>query len=90
MSPVHLIIRKESKTSPYDFPWADARIAFDAYQVKNNIDRNGYSLDQIQKESLSTRNAEYYGWSQIYKNSNTMTEFQHLKNTIKSTIKRIF
>ena len=71
-------------------PWADARIAFDAYQVKNNIDRNGYSLDQIQKESLSTRNAEYYGWSQIYKNSNTMTEFQHLKNTIKSTIKRIF
>ncbi|MEZ7747386.1 RHS repeat-associated core domain-containing protein, partial [Prevotella jejuni] len=42
-------------------PWSIARAAFDAYQTKNNMDKHGYSLDNINVEGKSTRNAEYYG-----------------------------
>ncbi|MCR4769447.1 MAG: RHS repeat-associated core domain-containing protein [Bacteroidaceae bacterium] len=70
--------------------WPDARIAFDAYQVKNNIDKNGFSLEQIQMEGISTRNAEYYGWSQVHRISWGKTECENIKSTIKSIIKRIF
>ncbi|MDE5813938.1 MAG: hypothetical protein K2H72_06610, partial [Muribaculaceae bacterium] len=38
-------------------PWALARIAFDSYQSKQN--RN------IEKEGLSTRNAERYGYEMV-------------------------
>ena len=64
-------------------PWSIARAAFDAYQTKNNMDKHGYSLDNINVEGKSTRNAEYYGWSQIYKYSNTKSKASNLWNSIK-------
>ena len=64
-------------------PWSIARAAFDAYQTKNNMDKHGYSLDNINVEGKSTRNAEYYGWSQIYKYSNTKSKASSLWNSIK-------
>lgn len=64
-------------------PWSIARAAFDAYQTKNNMDKHGYSLDNINVEGKSTRNAEYYGWSQIYKYSNTKYKASNLWNSIK-------
>ena len=64
-------------------PWSIARAAFDAYQTKNNMDKHGYSLDNIDVEGKSTRNAEYYGWSQIYKYSNTKSKASNLWNSIK-------
>ena len=64
-------------------PWSIARAAFDAYQTKNNMDKRGYSLDNIDVEGKSTRNAEYYGWSQIYKYSNTKSKASNLWNSIK-------
>jgi hypothetical protein len=64
-------------------PWSIARAAFDAYQTKNNMDNHGYSLGNINVEGKSTRNAEYYGWSQIYKYSNTKSEASNLWNSIK-------
>ena len=48
-------------------PWSIARAAFDAYQTKNNMDKHGYSLDNINVEGKSTRNAEYYGWREFNK-----------------------
>jgi len=64
-------------------PWSIARAAFDAYQTKNNMDKHGYSLDNINVEGKSMRNAEYYGWSQIYKYSNTKSKASNLWNSIK-------
>ena len=64
-------------------PWSIARAAVDAYQTKNNMDKHGYSLDNINVEGKSTRNAEYYGWSQIYKYSNTKSKASNLWNSIK-------
>ena len=68
-------------------PWSAARTAFDAYQTKNNMDKNGYSLGNINVEGLSTRNAEAYGWSMMYRSSNTITESKNLWSTIKSIFK---
>ena len=55
-------------------PWPAARIAFDAYQGG--------------RESISTQNAEYYGWSQTYIHSNSITESYHLRNSINSFVKK--
>jgi hypothetical protein len=68
-------------------PWSAARTAFDAYQTKNKMDKNGYSLGNINLEGLSTRNAEAYGWSMMYRSSNTITESKNLWSTIKSIFK---
>ena len=35
-------------------------------QIKSNIDRYGYTVKSFVGEGLSTRNAEYYGWSMYY------------------------
>ena len=50
-------------------PWNSARLAF--YQS-----RHGFRI-----EGLSTRNAEYYGWSQMYSHTSGITEAAHLRNT---------
>ena len=60
-------------------PWSAARIAFDGYQ----------SMSGLRAEGLSTRNAEYYGWSKMYSRSNTITESNNVKRTIKSVLRRI-
>ena len=57
--------------------WKAARIAFDTYQSKNNID-NGLHPGI---EGLSTRNAEYYGWSIMALYSNTHSESRNLWNS---------
>ena len=49
------------------------------------MDKHGYSLDNINVEGKSTRNAEYYGWSQIYKYSNTKSKASNLWNSIKDS-----
>lgn len=62
--------------------WGAARIAFDAYQSKSN--RNFVT------EGISTRNAEYYGWSMMYKYSDTNSELGNLWNSVVSFFDSIF
>ena len=61
-------------------PWSAARAAFDAYQSRNGL----------QVEGVSTRNAEYYGWSQMYRHSNGGYEATNLKASIKSLFRKIY
>ena len=60
-------------------PWNSARLAFDAYQS-----RHGFQV-----EGLSTRNAEYYGWSQMYRYTSGITEAVHLRNTVHSFFEKL-
>ena len=60
-------------------PWNSARLAFDVYQS-----RHGFRI-----EGLSTRNAEYYGWSQMYSHTSGITEAAHLRNTVHSFFERL-
>ncbi|MBO5603155.1 MAG: RHS repeat-associated core domain-containing protein [Prevotella sp.] len=57
-------------------PWAAARIAFDLYQ-------GGI-------ESLSTRNAEFYGWSKTYVQSNGLTESMHIRHSISNFLNKVW
>ena len=66
-------------TAKNGISWSAARIAFDAYQSRSGL----------RAEGLSTRNAEYYGWSKMYSRSNTITESNNVKRTIKSVLRRI-
>ena len=59
--------------------WGASRVAFDAYQSRLGL----------QMEGISTRNAEYYGWSQIHSRMDGVSEAVHLRNTVNSTIKKI-
>lgn len=61
-------------------PWSAARIAFDAYQSRNGL----------QLEGISTRNAEYYGWSLMNVHSNGITEAANLTRSINSCIQTLF
>ena len=60
--------------------WSAARIAFDAYQSRNGL----------QVEGISTRNAEYYGWSQMYSHSNGRYEAANMGASIKSFFSKMF
>ena len=60
--------------------WSAARIAFDAYQSRN----------ELQVEGISTRNAEYYGWSQMYSHSNGRYEAANMGASIKSFFSKMF
>ena len=60
--------------------WSAARIAFDAYQSRNGL----------QVEGISTRNAEYYGWSQMYSHSNGRYEAANMGASIKSFLVKCF
>ena len=66
--------------------WKAARIAFDTYQSKNNIDKGLHPGI----EGLSTRNAEYYGWSLMALYSNTHSESRNLWNSITHFFKNLF
>ena len=61
-------------------PWNAARAAFDAYQSRNGL----------QVEGISTRNAEYYGWSQMYSHSNGRYEAANMGASIKSFFSKMF
>ena len=61
-------------------PWSAARTAFDAYQS-----RHGF-----QTEGLSTRNAQYYGWSKIYNRSNGVSESVNLRKSINKFFSKIW
>ncbi|MDR4932139.1 hypothetical protein [Segatella bryantii] len=54
--------------------WSAARIAFDAYQSKCS--------GRPVVEGISTRNAEYYGWSMMHRYSNTHSEAKNVWNSI--------
>ena len=60
--------------------WSAARIAFDAYQSRNGL----------QVEGISTGNAEYYGWSQMYSHSNGRYEAANMGASIKSFFSKMF
>ena len=60
--------------------WSAARIAFDAYQSRNGL----------KVEGISTRNAEYYGWSQMYSHSNGRYEAANMGASIKSFFSKMF
>ena len=59
--------------------WSAARLAFDMYQSRHGL----------QREGLSTRNAQYYGWSQKYSRSNGISEAENLKKSINSFFRRL-
>ena len=61
-------------------PWIAARAAFDAYQSRSGL----------QVEGLSTRNAEHYGWLQIYRHSNGVYEAGNLKASINSVLRKMW
>lgn len=61
-------------------PWSVARVAFDGYQSRHGL----------QVEGVSTRNAEYYGWSKTYSHSNGITEAVNIGNTINSILKKLW
>ena len=67
-------------------PWKAARIAFDTYQSKNNIDKGLHPGI----ERLSTQNAEYYGWSLMALHSDTHSEMHNLWNSIKHFLNGLF
>ena len=57
-----------------EISWGAARIAFDAYQSKCS--------GRPVREGISTRNAEYYGWSMMHRYSNTPFELKNVWNSI--------
>ena len=48
------------------------------------------SRNGLQVEGISTRNAEYYGWSQMYSHSNGRYEAANMGASIKSFFSKMF
>ena len=77
-------------------PWSAARVAFDAYQSRDGLKSIGgatinlsaigvmLGVSGLQIEGISTRNAEYYGWSQTNKIVSPMTQFKNISNSMYS------
>ena len=62
--------------------WEMARMGFDGYQTKVN--------GKASIESISTRNAEYYGWKMGYNNSNKVEKRDNLFTSIVSLLKSLW
>ena len=62
--------------------WIAARCAFDAYQSK--------SVGHIEREGMSTRNAQYYGWSMMHSHSSTYSEIKNLRISLVNFINKFF
>ena len=61
-------------------PWSATRSAFDAYQSRKGL----------QVEGISSRNAQYYGWSKIYNRSNGVSESINLRKSISSFLNKLW
>ena len=62
--------------------WSAARTAFDIYQSK--------CTGRPVREGVSTRNAEYYGWSMMHRYSSTNFEAKNLWNSILDLFQKLF